>query len=156
VLGPGREHSEDGMDHDGGPTVPRNSPTTFNIALWKQVVFHDGRVQTVAGGISTPSSAPSRPDPGAGADLVATQALLPVTSEAEMRGHRFALNMDSSGVRRELVERLKYSPSQDGTSWLELFRQGVDFLPERGPGTVNVSTLATFSGLTLDTLSGWR
>lgn len=123
LVGPGRQHSAAGTEHDGGPTVPRNTPTTFNIALWKQVIFHDGRVQSVAGGISTPSSAPSRPDPGAGPDLVATQALLPVTSEAEMRGHRFALNMNDIGVRRELTERIKYAPPQNGTSWLELFRQ---------------------------------
>lgn len=126
IIGPGREHSKTGTEHDGGPTVPRNSPTTFNIALWQQVIFHDGRVQSVAGGISTPTSAPQRPDPGAGDDLVATQALLPVTSEAEMRGHRFAVNMNHTGVRRELTERLKYSDSQNGTSWLELFRQAFE------------------------------
>ena len=36
-LGPGRAHPS------GGPTVPRNAPTTFNIAMWDSVLFMDGR-----------------------------------------------------------------------------------------------------------------
>ena len=40
LLGPGRTHPD-------GPTVPRNAPTTFNVALWDQVMFHDGRVESL-------------------------------------------------------------------------------------------------------------
>ena len=38
LLGPGRAHDVNavGGEFDGGPTVPRNAPTTFNIALWDQ------------------------------------------------------------------------------------------------------------------------
>jgi cytochrome c peroxidase len=31
LLGPGRIHSVNGTNYDGGPTVPRNAPTTFNV-----------------------------------------------------------------------------------------------------------------------------
>ena len=36
LLGPGRFHDVNavGGEFDGGPTVPRNAPTTFNIAMW--------------------------------------------------------------------------------------------------------------------------
>lgn len=47
LLGPGRFHSMDGEHFDGGPTVPRNAPSTFNIALWDQVLFHDGRIESL-------------------------------------------------------------------------------------------------------------
>ena len=53
LLGPDRTHSEtlaaadnDSL-YDGGPTVPRNSPTTFNSGLWDQVMFLDGRVESL-------------------------------------------------------------------------------------------------------------
>ncbi len=36
-----------GGEFDGGPTVPRNAPTTFNLAMWDQVLFHDGRVESL-------------------------------------------------------------------------------------------------------------
>ena len=41
LLGPGRFHDlqavlDDGGEFDGGPPVPRNTPTTFNIAMWDQ------------------------------------------------------------------------------------------------------------------------
>ncbi len=49
LLGPGRFHDMNavGGEFDGGPTVPRNAPTTFNIALWDQALFHDGRVESL-------------------------------------------------------------------------------------------------------------
>ena len=52
LLGPGRFHDlqavlSDGGEFDGGPTVPRNAPTTFNIAMWDQALFHDGRVESL-------------------------------------------------------------------------------------------------------------
>ena len=68
LLGPGRLHSSvTGFNYDGSPTVPRNSPTTFNLAMWKKVLFHDGRVEALSGGgIRTPDSAFNTADPDAG------------------------------------------------------------------------------------------
>jgi cytochrome c peroxidase len=41
LLGLGRQHES------GLANVPRNAPTTFNIVLWDQVLFHDGRVESL-------------------------------------------------------------------------------------------------------------
>ncbi|HHJ19265.1 MAG TPA: hypothetical protein ENJ84_05495, partial [Gammaproteobacteria bacterium] len=47
LLGPGRFHDSTSTHFDGGPTVPRNAPTTFNIALWDRALFLDGRVESL-------------------------------------------------------------------------------------------------------------
>ena len=44
LLGPGRTHP------DGDLTVPRNAPTTFNIALWEKGLFWDSRVESLDDG----------------------------------------------------------------------------------------------------------
>jgi hypothetical protein len=73
VLGPGRRHVS------GFFTVPRNAPTTFNIVMWDEVLFWDGRIESLrkvdgahgaGGGIATPDSwmYPGA-DPNAGDDL---------------------------------------------------------------------------------------
>jgi len=114
LLGEGRFHSVDafGGEFDGGPTVPRNAPTTFNIALWDQVLFHDGRVESIGkaanrngddgAGIRTPDSAFGVADANAGANLPTAQARFPVTSNEEMRG--FAVGQASTSAIRTLLE----------------------------------------------------
>ena len=125
LLGPGRFHAYDstlddsGMPFpdavfDGGPTVPRNAPTTFNVALWDQVLFHDGRVESldkIAGengagvlGIRTPDSPNiTTADPDAGPNLAAAQSRFPVTSPEEMRGF-VGLAPDHNTADREAIE----------------------------------------------------
>jgi cytochrome c peroxidase len=95
LLGPGRFHSINGEHFDGGPTVPRNSPTTFNIALWDNFLFHDGRVESLGKtpklggndglGIRTPDVSFGEIDSNAGVSLVVAQARFPVTSKEEMK-----------------------------------------------------------------------
>ena len=89
LLGPGRG------DASGVPNVPRNAPTTFNIALWDAALFMDSRVESLgkeagqngaSSGISTPDSGSNVIDSMAGANLVVAQARFPVTSVEEMRG----------------------------------------------------------------------
>lgn len=112
LLGPGRTH-------DNGkrlPTVPRNAPTTFNIALWDKTLFWDGRVESLGKtpkqnggdglGIRTPDSAINEADIHAGANLTAAQARFPVTSAAEMRGHSYAIG-DNDTLRARLQSRLQ-------------------------------------------------
>ena len=41
LLGPGRSHP------NAAPNVPRNAPTTFNCGMWDQVMFHDGRLESL-------------------------------------------------------------------------------------------------------------
>lgn len=110
LVGPGRIH------YDNTPLVPRNAPTTFNIALWDSVIFHDGRIESldkIAGmhgsgdlGIRTPDTPLGTADPIAGNTLSMAQARFPVTSEAEMRGERFAQGEPGDVVRNYLAERL--------------------------------------------------
>ena len=101
LLGPGRFHdaavvaASSGGIFDGGPTVPRNAPTTYNIALWDRALFHDGRVEALTpgagengdtGGIRTPDTAMNVVDINAGANLAEAQSRFPVTSPEEMKG----------------------------------------------------------------------
>lgn len=118
LLGPGRFHGYDralgdnDSHYDGGPTVPRNAPTTFNIALWDQVLFHDGRVESLdktpgtngsgVSGIRTPDSAFGVADPDSGDNLTAAQSRFPVTSPEEMRGFIFQAGNSNAAVRTNL------------------------------------------------------
>jgi len=115
LLGQGRLHLPAGTNYDGGPTVPRNAPTTFNVGLWDEVLFHDGRVESLdktpnlngTGNIRTPDSIDiSTADADAGANLAVAQSRFPVTSPEEMRGHSYALGTNAV-LRTALEERLK-------------------------------------------------
>lgn len=122
LLGPGRFHDVNAVGgiYDGGPTVPRNAPTTFNIALWDQALFHDGRVESLGktpgangddgSGISTPDSESfGVADPDAGATLAAAQSRFPLTSAEEMQGFTFQAGSTSAELRTALVEKLTAS-----------------------------------------------
>jgi cytochrome c peroxidase len=110
LLGPGRTHPS------GYFNVPRNAPTTFNIGLWDQVLFFDGRVESLgktAGkngadgrGIRTPDTRHGTADPHAGDTLAAAQARFPVTSKEEMRGETFEVHRPNRLVREHLAGRL--------------------------------------------------
>ncbi|MEM7533566.1 MAG: cytochrome c peroxidase [Chloroflexota bacterium] len=111
VVGPSRTHLS------GHPNVPRNAPTTFNIALWDKVLFHDGRVESLGKtpgmnggddmGIRTPDSIFGIADPNAGDNLVIAQSRFPVTSQEEMLGEEFAAdNRDNQAIRNQLAARL--------------------------------------------------
>jgi len=101
LLGPGRTHP------DGDLTVPRNAPTTFNIALWEKGLFWDSRVENLDdGGTRTPDSDFGTPDPDAGASLSEAQSRFPVTSADEMRGFEFVLDGTNAELRTALEQRL--------------------------------------------------
>lgn len=110
LLGVGRT-----IDGSLLPNVPRNAPTTFNIALWDQVLFHDGRVESLskvpgmngaAGQIRTPDSAFGVADENAGLNLTVAQARFPVTSAAEMRGEVLEAGNSNDDLRNHLAARL--------------------------------------------------
>lgn len=111
LLGPGRAHPE-------GPLAPRNAPTTFNIAMWDQALFWDGRVENLGmRGIRTPDSDFGEVDPEAGADLVAAQSRFPLTSVDEMRGETFAAHRPNVVARDQLCARLA------GDGWAQAFAE---------------------------------
>ena len=102
LLGPGRTHP------DGDLPVPRNAPTTFNIALWENGLFWDARVENLdSGGTRTPDSDYGAPDPDAGATLSEAQSRFPVTSIEEMRGFDFVLDGSNAELRTALEQRLR-------------------------------------------------
>lgn len=140
LLGPGRRHSPAGEQHDGGPTVPRNAPTTFNIGLWDRVLFHDGRVESLGAtpgvngddgsGIRTPDSPHGVADPQAGANLTVAQARFPVTSHEEMRNFGPLAGLDNAALRTALAQRLgDYGDPPGGylvsNRWLGEFRNAL-------------------------------
>jgi cytochrome c peroxidase len=101
--------------------VPRNAPSTYNVALWSRSLFWDGRVESLnptagengsVGGISTPDSGFGKIDNNAGANLSVAQARFPVTSPEEMRGFIFEAKKDTATARTHLASRLN-DPSQN-------------------------------------------
>jgi cytochrome c peroxidase len=116
IVGPGRTHPS------GGPTVPRNAPTTFNTGLLDQVMFHDGRVESIGKtvglngddglGIVTPDSEEDTvgnklADPDAGDNLPTAQSRFEVISADEMRGFTFpSADPTNDEVRTALAARL--------------------------------------------------
>jgi cytochrome c peroxidase len=111
LLGPGRTHP------DGDLTVPRNAPTTFNLALWEKGLFWDSRVENLEdGGIRTPDTEYGSADAEAGDTISAAQTRFPVTSADEMRGFDFVLDGTNAEVRTALEARL----TDDG-NWVSEF-----------------------------------
>lgn len=115
LLGPGRVHDNNSPHHDGGPPVPRNAPTTFNIAGWDSVLFHDGRLESLGktadqngsdgDGIRTPDTPHNEEDALAGNNLAQAQARFPVTSPEEMKAFNND-DKDNQGIRDYLSSRL--------------------------------------------------
>lgn len=133
-LGPGRAHLS------GEFNVPRNAPTTFNIGLWDQALFWDGRVESLGKtpgqnggdgqGIRTPDTAFGAADPLAGDNLVTAQARFPITSREEMRGKVFEAHRPNAFVRSHLCQRLgNFGVGQGELSaadWLAEFQAAFD------------------------------
>lgn len=126
LLGIGRLHDISSPHYDGGPTVPRNAPTTFNLAAWNKVLFHDGRAETLPNGIRTPDSTLHSPDPLSGTNLSAAQSRFPITSPEEMKGFNHN-DKDNQEIRDYLASRLgNYGLGagelSDPDYWLSQFR----------------------------------
>lgn len=114
IIGPHRR-----MKNNAKVTVPRNAPTIFNVALWKQHMFHDGRVKQLDDySIMTPDVALDTADSLSGDNLVQAQARFPITSMEEMRGD-FLSNEMNQTLRRSISDRLK-------KNWEKLFRVAFD------------------------------
>lgn len=128
LLGPGRLHSSSGLHFDGGPTVPRNAPTTFNMGLWDKTIFHDGRIESLGkeplkngddgAGIRTPDTPFASIDASA-VNLTQAQARFPVTSIEEMRAG-FAPDASNDDLRASLTARLVDQTIPN--SWLAEFQ----------------------------------
>ncbi|MFN3713096.1 MAG: cytochrome c peroxidase [Alcanivoracaceae bacterium] len=118
LLGPGREidpSRDQDPQRDGGPNVPRNSQTIFNVGLYNRALFHDGRAHVMVpefspGGAMQPIRTPESgnvADPDAGANLLQAQARFPLVSHREMRNFRYPELADPEDYRQLLVSRLR-------------------------------------------------
>ncbi|HEX9795204.1 MAG TPA: cytochrome c peroxidase [Planctomycetota bacterium] len=153
LLGPNRLHDPTGVNHDGGPTVPRNSPTTFNLGMWDSGVFWDSRVESLtkapgangAGNIDTPDSPGfGTVDLNAGANLAAAQARFPITSGEEMRAFVFEQGNSNDVIRDHLAARVGnygVGAGEIAENWLPLFQTGFS-----DPGGTAMS-LITYSNI---------
>lgn len=131
VIGPGRRRA------DGQLLVGRNANSFFNTGLFDQVLFWDGRIESLgkepgaggsASGIRTPASAFGSADALAGPNLLAAQARFPVTGVEEMRGDGFP-GLSPAQVRDHVAARLGNFGSGAGalapSDWLARFRTGL-------------------------------
>jgi len=99
--------------------VPRNAPTTFNIAFWNKILFHDGRIERLENNeITTPDMTYPKSDLLAGDSLAQAQARFPITSAEEMRGEYLNASLNQT-LRRALAKRLQ-------KNWLGEFQKGFD------------------------------
>ena len=106
LLGKGRLHSSLASSYNGGPLVPRNAPTTFNIAGWNKVLFHDGRIETLSpSSISTPDSGYLVEDLLATKNLASAQSRFPITSLEEMKGFASS-DKTNNDTRRYVASRI--------------------------------------------------
>ena len=127
LLGKGRLHDGSSPHYDGGPLVPRNAPTTFNIAGWNKVLFHDGRLQTLEDkSIATPDSGHLVTDTLATSNLASAQSRFPITSPEEMKGFNHE-DKDNQAIREYVASRLGgYGEGKgelnDTNYWLEKFK----------------------------------
>lgn len=134
LLGAGRAHSSSAQHFNDDPTVPRNAPTTFNMAFWDRALFHDGRVESLKGtagqngadgAIRTPDSPFGSADPQAGANLSIAQARFPVTSPEEMRGFVTEAGNSNNAIRNRLADKLALRNNDlDASTWLQAFQIG--------------------------------
>lgn len=135
-LGPGRLHDPFAVNWDGGPTMPRNVPSVFNVAMLDKAMFWDGRLNSLGGtpgmngddgsGIRTPDSPLGVADPNAGITLPSSLARFPVLVHEEMRGFAFEAGQDNDAVRNHLAARLGNYGVGVGelavNNWLPLFQ----------------------------------
>jgi cytochrome c peroxidase len=151
VLGPSRllQPNTDGVAKDG-PNVPRNAPTTFNIAFYSRAMFHDGRMFVLDGAhaangqgqlIRSPDSIGLNQDPAAVPNLTAAQARFPITSQFEMRGFGELANMDNEATRDALGQRL-----HDDPAWLAPFRAGFQQPSASADDLINYANIALALG----------
>ena len=126
------------MAGNQAPGVPRNAPSTFNIGLWQQAMFHDGRVAQVTDGITTPDTPFPKVDALAGGNLAHAQARFPITSVAEMRGKQFDPHGTAQSCRDSLAGRLGAMSTPPGIAknrtryWLDAFRKAYQ-APDASP-----------------------
>ena len=153
-LGTGRIHDAFAISWDGGPTMPRNVPSIFNVGMWDQAMFWDGRLNSLgktpgvnggdSAGIRTPDTPLNTADVNAGDNLPVALARFPVTVNEEMRGFAFEAGKNNDAVRNHLAARLGNYGIGAGelqqNNWLPLFQKAFN-------STAKAETLITYANI---------
>ncbi len=147
LLGEGRKYDPSTLHYDNGyALVPRNAPSTYNVALFKRSLFWDGRVENIVSdgqtGIRTPDTSLDVIDTNAGANLAVAQARFPVTSKEEMRGFSFDLGKSNDEARAHLALRLNDSNASDyiANTWQD------EFTPVYGVNSITFANIVDAIG----------
>jgi enediyne biosynthesis protein E4 len=180
VVGIGRIHDHDAPTAAGdsaadvGPNVSRRSLTTFNSALYRDVMFFDGRLRwrdpaDHTKGMITPDSPLFDIDISVQIDvpfpLLQAQARRPVASQAEMRGFGFFAGEHGKVVRDYLAARLgNYGAAINelpSSRWNELFATAFNNQPDHEAGEYVTyeriaAALAAYQASQLFIDSPWR
>ncbi len=124
VLGPGRKLK---YEHQEGPIIPRNAPTTFNVGMFDSAMFWDGRLESLGkepllngagpSGIRTPDTRFETLDPEAGPNLLAALSVFPLSSEEEM----FGLSSRTEKARNETVREMTVARLRSEDEWIKRF-----------------------------------
>ncbi|MGB1271890.1 MAG: cytochrome-c peroxidase, partial [Endozoicomonas sp.] len=136
-----------------GPNVARNSQTVFNSGLYRNALFHDGRIQVVGAApdgaplVRTPESSVSA-IPMDQSGLLFHQAQEPLVASREMRGFGHA-EMTSDAIRKRLVDRFlgieppgqDYVTEQEAAVWTEYFTAAFPEMPEQD--RISLKTIQT-------------
>jgi len=165
-LGPGRTHDTFALGWDGGPTMPRNVPSIFNVGMWDQAMFWEGRLNSMGktpkmnggdgAGIRTPDTPLNTADENAGDTLPVALARFPVTVNEEMRGFAFEAGKSNDAVRNHLAARLGNYGIGAGelqvNNWLPLFEKAFNSdapLSDSAQvtGTSQAETLITYANI---------
>jgi len=156
-LGPGRQQKATGHGYDGGPTVPRNAPSTFNAALFDVSQFWDNRLESLSGteganggnDIIMPGATDYDRIASPVHNLPSTQALFPIISDAEMRGYGYDDLDDKDKVRDYLASRLSGAnddlTQEQQAAWLEAFRKGYN-QPDGNESLITTDNIAESIG----------
>lgn len=159
-LGPRRVagYSSDAAIHE---RVPRNSPALFNLGASEFIrMFHDGRVETdehgyYTGGFITPAKWKL---PAGLENVLAAQAMFPVTSPTEMAGQRGenglaeakALNnlAGKGGLWEQVAERLQGIPE-----YVEMFKAAY---PEKVDTATDITMILAANAIAAFETSAFR
>ncbi|KAG1682832.1 Methylamine utilization protein MauG [Nymphon striatum] len=110
ILGRHRE-----IKFDGHVEVPRNAPTTFNVAFYKKVLFHDGRVERLGKhSIHTPDVAYPNEDPLAGETL----------QLQNMNARRFLSIIPGKDISKVISQHFLKKPKKDALLFYKPHDQG--------------------------------
>ncbi|MBA6297789.1 FG-GAP-like repeat-containing protein [Colwellia sp. MB02u-9] len=153
IIGPGRAHDGDrNIDPlaDGGPNVPRNASTIFNLHLLKRAAFWDGRIEIIDNKqtdtskstvLRTPDSLMNLPDSTVGDDFIQAQARFPLSSLHEMFGHGPNKFKSNEQKRALVIQKLIKNYPDRKNPWLPLFQEAFNSITKNADQLISLDNV---------------